>query len=354
MFDILFIVDFLLILAMLGIGSLSMMGAYHFGGKVWQTRFRLKYVRRDGRRGSRPGQYGEFANLAMILFFLFLVNRLTPTINIVDLFVQHWGIMSAAGVGVVALVLAYTIYTTRSYARSGRWEHTISRADHARLLTRGYVAYFPYCTIVVSAMILIVVLLVLQFINDFTSYRALYAEIDHIFRSLRNAAMPVTSLMQVKFEVIFGKTSVAGTYIVDQMNTILVALFCAFTADIIVSTTPLKNLYERSALIALRTLTIILSGAAVVAGFIIFFTLHVTFIDSVRSWMAEFEPIMNTGPWDITMRYHEMTSMLSKKRGIMGFLLELTTERGGLILILPAVQWLLNKSRKPDSQPAAA
>ena len=326
------------------IGALCLFGvlcfklAYSFGAPVWPKQFATALPTLP-RLSS--GEVGELANLGLIASILLILLILTPDANLLAL-IELNQVYALLVVLIVLLgVTAYSIVAVRKVRRGNFLPGIRKTEQNLRLFALGYRFYIGYGVVISLLIIAIFAITIHQIFIDFDRFEIVSLKVDAILRELGSMRDVPGEVLQTKFEVLFGTQRVAEGYILDQVNSLLMLLLCVMLAYSIVYGTAIRHVFAAEALHVLRIIVTILVALTLVYGCTIFFTLHIDFVDNLLNQLALYESRMNAGPWDVMQRYHELIAELSRQRGIFGFLLTLTTGRGGLILVTPLAGYFL-------------
>lgn len=332
--------DLLLVFIVCALGFVSFKLAYWLGQPVWVKQFATTLPQYPRLKMS-SGEVGELANLALIAAILVLLLVLTPDANLYDFLIAHWRWI-VPGIGVTFLgIWTYTVIAVRQVKKT-QFRPGIKKTEiNLRALARGYRFYTGYGVAISLLILAIFAMTVNQIVIDFTRFEIVESQVDVMLQAL--AAMPEADAetLQVTFEVIYGTQQVAEGYILDQVNSLLMLLLCVMLAYSTIYGTGIRQVFAEEALHALRVIVMVLVAICILYGCTVFFTLHVNFVDGLRSQLEIYEGRMNAGPWPVTQRFHELMTELSEQRGVFGFLLALTAGRGGLILVAPVAGYFL-------------
>lgn len=330
--------DLAIIAALCLFGVLCFKLAYSFGAPVWPKQFATTLPTLPS---LSSGEVGELANLGLIAAILLILLILTPDANLLGLISLNWLYAAAVTLIVVLGVAVYSVVAVRKVRRAN-FRPGIKKTEHnLRLFARGYRFYVGYGAAIALLIIAIFAITIHQIFIDFDRFQLVSLKVDSILRELGGMGDAAGETLQTKFEVLFGTQRVAEGYILDQVNSLLMLLLCVMLAYSIVYGTSIRQVFAEEALHVLRIIVAILVALSLIYGCTIFFTLHIGFVDKLLSQLALYEARMNNGPWGVTQRYHELIAELSRQRGIFGFLVALTTGRGGLILVTPVAGYFL-------------
>ena len=333
--------DLLIIGAVCLVGMICFKLAYWLGGPVWPKQFATTLPAMKQFRLS-SGEVGELANLGLIASILVILLVLTPDANIYDSLVAHWPFALTALAGIAILVAIYTVVAVRR-VRRGSFRPGIKKTENnLRLLARGYRFYIGYGTAIALLIVAVFVVTISQMLLDYERFHLVSLKVSALLRELGSMRNVSSELLQSKFEVVFGTQRVAAGYILDQVNSLLMLLLCVMLAYSTIYGTSVRQVFAEEALYVLRIIVMVLLTICVIYGCTVFFTLHLSFVDGLLKQLALYEYRMNMGPWQVTQRYHELIAELTRQRGVFGFLIALTTGRGGLILVAPLATYFVN------------
>ena len=334
----------------LGIGSAFL--SYRFGGRTWVSKFALKGpmlspVLRDKSSGFVPksGLYGEIAASALILIIAFFVNLVTERISLWDLLKEHYvyaGILFAI---VCTIVIGYEIYICAKARKEG-----FSRV-YLRRLIAGYVPYTIYSVINFSGVIVIVALIAAQTYIYFQDYQVAADDLQRLIAGLDGPnADSDSDLIMVKVEQIYSKVREGASFMVDQINTLVLLVFCSFGAQYAVKHTLISQAFEADALMQFDVLLWLSIGLIVVLAWSAHFFFYDGLFGSALTELDAQRVVIAAGGWQMLERFHVLFLDLSERRGLTGFMLALTNDRGGLLLALGAAGWIIERRRERDAR----
>lgn len=342
-----------IVLAICAIGMVFAWLAYWRGEPVWKRNFVIKGSNLPKWVPISSGEVGELANIGLIGAVLIVLLVLTPDSNLTDLLAEYWpyyiGLLLASIVGIL-------VYTRAAVGKveKGAFAQRIKKTPQAlKQLDVGYRYYVGYCAMIALLIWGIAGITVQQTLMDRASFEALEAQIFQTLSGLGAVTGDDKEQVQLVFEVVFGQQKIAKGYVLDQVNSLLMLLLCIALAYFTVYKTNLKHVYAEGALTTLKVILFVMIGGCLVLGCYVFFSVHLVFVDRLLASFTEYAPLMNSGPWPLTQRYQELIAQLFQERGIFGFLIALTTDRGGLVLIAPAIQLLMMKNAESDKNEAA-
>ncbi len=357
-------VDLFIIAVALNIGALSTFLAYDFGGRAWISKFAIKGDLDAKKRRVRPiltppksGLYGEISALSMVLTILLVVNLVTEDVGILKLITSYkWPAIGLFG-AVCLIVLAYEFYTCR------RDDNCVIRDENncvvkkrvifAKRLARGYVPYTIYSITNFSAVIMIVALVIAQTFEQFQDYQEVKLQLDNLFVSLNIGNISPEAKM-VLTEQIYSKVREGASFMVDQINTLVLLVFCSFGTQYVVKHTPIRQAYEESALGSFDVLLWLSIGCIAFYAWSVHFFVYDGFFGGALSALDASRDQIASGGWIMLQRFNDLYLDLTERRGLTGFMISLTNDRGGLLLALGAAGWIIDKRRDRDGERSKA
>ena len=354
-------IDLLIILGTCLVGLVGAFVAYRIGAPVWPLEFQIPSIKKTPEATKKlgfelsSGEIGEAANLLLIAGICALLLIVTPDANLTDLWIAHWLLYLFALAFCVLVVFLYTRYAVAKVKREGFNQKPLlqNTDDNIKLLARGYLPYVAYGTAVSTIIIgYIAALTITQFMLDHAQFQAINAVIEARIARNNILLQPEADVLLARFEIIFGDFQVAEGYIRDQVNSLIMVLLCVMLAYAGIYRSELRHVYAKSALDILQYIVFGLVALCVVVGCTVFFTTHLTFVDGVLDHLRQYRSVMDQSSWDMVQRYHALISELSRQRGVFGFLLGLTTDRGGLVLVIPVLQLLIGRAKERETRNA--
>jgi hypothetical protein len=334
--------DLLIVLSLCLIGIAFAHASYRFGRPVWPENFLILDFEWKHSGIISSGELGEWANIGVIAAILVVLLVLTPEANLVDVIATRWPIFLLLA---VLSVLGIALYASGAVAKvkNETFKRPIKKTPEAvRVLGVGYRWYVGYCLMIAMLIWAIVGLTFTQFIMDKSAFEILAREIFQRLDVVGTIPNLQGEELLLAFEVAFGQQRIAEGYILDQVNSSLMLLLCVALAYLAIYKTPIRHVYADDALAILNMILFVLLGACILLGCWVFFSVHLVFADRLLAVFRAHSALMNAGPWQLTQRYQDLVAQLTQQRGIFGFLVALTTNRGGLVLLIPALQFLLS------------
>lgn len=344
--------DYILIIAAFLLGGSAATLAYRVGGRSWVHKFAIKgEVDDKGRRlrpvttTPRPGLLGELAALGMVLILLAGVNLVTEDTGVLSLVLADPQVSIAMLCIIFAIVVIYEVYICRKAKTDGHGPLFCKR------LIRGYVPYTLYSAINFAAMILIVALIAMQTFMQFQGYQVTNQELDTMVAQLAQGGPDQKMLLT---EQIYGVVRMGASQMIDQINTLLLLIFCSLGTQFLVKHTPIGQIYEKDAMRTFDLLVWLSIGFIAIFAWSLHFFVYDGFFGKALSALDASRAAIAQGGWEMMQRFNDLYLDLTERRGLTGFLLSLTNDRGGLLLVLGAVQWMNERRiRKAEEAKAA-
>ncbi|WP_162933094.1 hypothetical protein [Roseovarius sp. EL26] len=332
------------------IAVVSTLLAYNVGGRIWVTKFAIRGpINSEGRR-VRPlirkpisGLYGEIAALSMVMVILFMVNLVTEETGIWQLLSQQRWFALALFVTVVLIVVCYEIYACKQAKKQGKGQRFV------RYLARGYVPYTFYSIVNFAAVILIVGLIVGQTFVQHQDYKIVERQLEVLTEDINASEAPPATKM-VLTEQIYSKVREGASLMVDQINTLVLLVFCSFGAQYLVKHTRIKDAFEADALVQFDVLLGLSIGIIVVYAWSVHFFIYDGFFGKALDALENNREYIASGGWQMLQRFNDLFLDLTQRRGLTGFMISLTNDRGGLLLALGAAGWLIDRHKERISQ----
>ncbi len=339
--------DLFVLAGMTLLGLLGALAAYKFGTKAWLAKFAIRIFRPENDRapGAKKyraisGLWGEYAALLMVLVLLFAVNLVTEEMGIVQ-FVSDNLTLSATLFSIISLiVVGYQIFIIRKAVRQGK------RASFCRQLGFGYIPYTFYSIVNFSAIILIVCLIVAQTFEQFQEYQQAKQELEALVLDiLSKSPLTTPEKKMVLTEQVYSKVREGASFMVDQINTLVLFVFCSFGAQYLVKHTPIRQVYEEDALIQFDVLVWGSIATIVAYAWAVHFFVYDGFFGLALDALSNTKDEIANGGWEMLKRFNDLFLDLTERRGLTGFMISLTSDRGGLLLALGAASWILDRKR---------
>ncbi|PKP85400.1 MAG: hypothetical protein CVT80_02800 [Alphaproteobacteria bacterium HGW-Alphaproteobacteria-2] len=337
-----FLYDLLLIVGLFLSGLGAMLLGYRLGGRVWTCRFAI----RTGANGTEqpgkiwPGQYGEAASLGMIYGLVYLVDRFTPDVLLHRLLAAYWPVASAVVVAGFAVIAFYAHRVCRDAGRKER--HGVL---YCRRLARGYAVYNLYSVINFLGILLLPLMIFLQFDAEAARFRDQHETLRQSLQALALADAGDPGWIMARTESVYGQTRIGAAVIVDQINSLLLLVLAALIAHFVVVHTPVRQAYDARAIAAVNMVLMLSLGFVGLAAWGVYFSVYAGFFDETLVVLRQAGERIEQGSWEMISRYHDLLFDLSARRGLTGFALALTSERGGVLILLGVVHWLFSMRR---------
>lgn len=339
----------LLVLGAWLIASLSVCAGYWAGGRAWRERFGVTIdAKRSGRKTS--GVWAEWALITYVATLVYLVDKLTPAGSIMTLASHNATYFLAAIAVTAALVAGHEIWEVRVAYRA-----TQSYPAHARDLAFGYVPYTIFSTVMFCFCFLAAALIVHQFLAEqakFSEHRAIlekaYASLDVMGQ--QQGAAPV----MISIERINGLLSTTVYLITEQINTVLLLLYCVLAINLLIEFTPMRSAYSPAAVVWTHAVVVATLMLVVGIAAYLYSTAYLIILQRALENLSLIEYHVIAGGWEGARRYYEVVTELRGKQGFTGFILTLTSGRGGIAFFVAALQAIFSylKNAKPSATEA--
>ncbi|MGJ8529176.1 hypothetical protein [Maritalea sp.] len=330
--------DISLLIFLFLIGSLAIKFSYYFGGSVWVKEFGFgENTEQYHLLGLTSAEQGEFFNLCILVCMLFVLLILTPDASVFGLLSIHPQVSVGLIVTLFLVSILYGRIAVHLKRNSGFVKDISIDRDNIRKLSAGYFPYSMYCTVIYLLGITIFGITVYQMTIDYDNFQSNALAVETIKMSLSPVDEDISNTLR-GFEELFGRSRIVVGYVVDQVNAVLMLLLSVYLAYVAIYRSRFREVFAESALSTLRIAIFVMLGLCIVYGCYVFFSMYLAFVDSLLLYYARFSSSLAMADWTVVRRYHEIIADLSGQRGIFGFLLALSTDRGGLILLVPLLQ----------------
>jgi hypothetical protein len=336
--------DLLVIFALWTVGVFFAWLAYWRGAPTWPLCFVIPgyKVPKTGLKVC-GGLVGEIANISLIAGVFIILLVLTPDANFLDVLADWWWAFIVLGIVSAAIIWFYTQTQITKAEKATLPRNIRKNAKSLKQFRIGYRYYVGYCTAIALIIWGIAFVTVIQTMMDHQQFSDIRRYVFDILANLRTTGTGDSDRIQLMFEVVFGQQKIAKGYVLDQVNSFLMLLLCIALAYFAIYKTKVRNVYAPDALVTLQRILFVMIGVCILVACWVFFTIHLVFVDQLLEEFRRHATLMNAGPWELTQRYQEVVADLTEQRGIFGFVIALATARGGLVLIMPALQLLMMK-----------
>ena len=150
-------------------------------------------------------------------------------------------------------------------------------------------------------------------------------------------------------EQIYGKVREGASFIVDQINTLILLIFCSFGTRYLVNHTPMGQAFEADALITFDVLLWLSIAIVVVSAWSGHFFVYDGLFGGALHALEASRGDIASGGWEMLQRFNDLYLDLTERRGLTGFMFSLTSDRGGLLLALAAAGWIVDRQRDRDA-----
>ncbi|MGE3712356.1 MAG: hypothetical protein AB7G35_22145 [Hyphomicrobiaceae bacterium] len=327
---------------------------YAVGRQAWQEKFA---VRLEG-RGTISGKWTELAVITYTALLVTVVDNLTPDADLPRLVAGNWLLVAALGVLVYAIVLFHSRRVVKNLpAAEESYEH------YRRDLARGYAIYNLFSTIIFGYFLMTGAVVVQQFIADHAEFVRNREILDAALTRLSTigvTAAATPSAVQAQVEQVNSLLIGSIQTIVEQINTVFLVFFFVLAINFLIEFTPVRSAYSAEGVSTTHLCVVLVLVLVLLIGWYIYYTQYLGLMRQAIAAVAGAEERVITDDWELMRRYYEVLNDLRGKQGITGFALMLSTERGGLLLLLGALQFMFTERKryglkpKGDSDAAAA
>lgn len=313
------------------LATASVGAGYVLGRDAWAARFSVELDFGLGKMRV-SGFWTEWALITYVALLVVLVEKLTPDTNIVRLAAKSWPFLPIM-FAVTAILVAF--HEVRE-VRAARLTHA---PDHVRELAKGYAPYTVFSTIIFCMFFIAASLIIDQFNADKKDFLDRRAELEAAYAVLLSPSgeQPAGSTM-IALERINGLLSAAIYAVTEQINTVLIVLYCVLAINLFIEFTPMRTAYSPAAVVWTHfvvgaALFIVISVAAY-----LYSTEYLGMLHRVIVELASLENRIAHEGWESARRYYELLTEFRGKQGFTGFVLTMTTGRGGVAFFATALQ----------------
>ena len=326
----------MLVIALWALASLSLLCGYWAGRDAWWVRFR---VRMDVGFGPKTlsGFWSEWALITYVALLVLLVEALTPAIDLTGLVTQTWPFFPIMFAVTFGLVVMHELIEVRSARRAHSGDPVFVRE-----LGRGYAPYTVFSTIIFCMFFMAALLVVYQFMADkqnFARQRAVLEMAFAAWHGREGTGAPVAVGMG-EIERINGLLSAAIYAITEQVNTVLIVLYCVLLINLLIEFTPLRTAYSPNALIWTHAVVVAALLLVCATAAYLYATEYLGMIQRTIAELSRLEPRVRSESWEGTKRYYELLADLRTKQGFTGFILTISAGRGGVAFFGTALQMI--------------
>ncbi len=336
--------DALWILGAYSLGILAMLYAYYLGGRTWKDRFSISTKKGDGTERIVPGQWGEAGTLSIVCGILLLITYLTRRVYISQIVAEYRYFVAGILICLIAAIFIYSICICCNAKQKEKRPET-----YCRELRRGYMSYNFYSIVNYAFVIFIVALILLQFYSEVIEFNLRDVELQNIINKFEQVKSSSAESAITYTETISGRTLMGAIMIMDQIGTLLLIILSAFVAYFTMAYTPLRQIWEKEALRFIHGSFIAFIFLVGIVTWIIYFRTYLTFFDRSIEALQSLRPIIESGSADNIADYNYVMLDLVRRRGPTGFLLNLTSENGG-IFGLGIIPWLWGRRHRTKSR----
>lgn len=307
------------------IASLSVFVSYWAGGRAWRERFG---VTMDLGRGARKmsGVWAEWALITYVALLVALVDKLTPAGSIMTISSNPLPHFAAVFLGTAVLVVIHETWEVVEARRTPQ-----SYPEHARHLAFGYAPYTLFSTIMFCFCFLAAALIVDQFQAEQAKFLEHRVVLESAYDDLNfNDPKKDARSIMISVERINGLLSTTVYLITDQINSVLILLYCVLAINLLIEFTPMRSAYSPAAVV--WTHAVVAATLILVVGIAayIYSTAYLDLLQRALEKLSAVENRVVSDGWEGARRYYEVVTELRGKQGFTGFILTLTTGRGGV------------------------
>lgn len=339
--------DLHLIVAVWALAVVSVGAGYLLGGDAWRERFSVWLDLGFGRK-RHSGFLAEVALISYVILLVMLVEKLTPASNISQLFVKSWPFVPIAIVTTLVLVIRHEI---RQVAAA----YETHSARHARQLGMGYAPYTIFSTIIFCLFFVAAALVVDQFLADKAGFFERRAEIEAAYATLHGPGQTGRSAAAAMIDVerINGLLSTAIYSVTEQINTVLIVLYCVLAINLFIEFTPMRSAYAPDAVVWTHMVVALALLIVIAVAAFLYSTEYLGMIHRAIAELSLLEKQIAHDSWEGARRYYEVMTDLRGRQGFTGFILTMTTGRGGVAFFVTALQAIFSYLKKDQRDPAA-
>ena len=313
---------------------------YWIGGRAWSEKFAVRMTGwADGRTIS--GKWTELAVITYTAILVGLINQLTPDAGLLRVVSANWPIVAGIVIGLVALVYVHSYRVVANLPGA-----EISYPDYARDVARGYAVYNLFSIIIFGFFLITGLLVVQQFIADqaeFTRHRATLDEaLNQLIATSREgkaAAGSILSMLERVNSLLTGSVQ----SIIEQINTVFLVFFFVLAINFLIEFTPVRSAYSNEGVSATHSGVALVLVLVLLVGWYLYYSEYLGLMRGSIARVMEIESRMLTDDWELARRYYQILNDLRGRQGITGFALTLSNERGGLLLLLGALQFMFTQ-----------
>lgn len=339
--------DLQLIVGVWALAVLSVGAGYLFGRDAWKKRFSVWLDFGFGRT-RYSGFVSEAALISYVILLVLLVEKLTPATSIGQLYVKSWPFIPVAVVITLFLVIRHEVrQVTAAYETHD--------ATHARQLAMGYAPYTIFSTIIFSLFFVAAALVVDQFFFDKAGFAQRRAELEAAYSAFQvpGQADRSAGAAMIDVERVNGLLSTAIYAVTEQINTVLIVLYCVLAINLFIEFTPMRTAYQPDAVVWTHMVVGLALLIVVAVAAFLYSTEYLGMLQRAIAELEKLEKQIAHDSWEGARRYYEVMTDLRGKQGFTGFILTMTTGRGGVAFFVTALQAIFSYLKKRDRRDRA-
>jgi hypothetical protein len=212
--------------------------------------------------------------------------------------------------------------------------------------------YTAYSVLNYAGLALVLALILSQIFLQYQSYQVAVAELRALTATITTVD-GTPDVQMVLTEQIYAKVREGASLMVDQINTLILLIFCSLGARFLTRHTIVGEAFEEDALRVMDVLVYASVGLTLGAAWLTHFFFYDGFFAGALAALDANRAVIADGGWSMLQRFNDLYLDLTERRGLTGFMIALTTDRGGLLLALGALSWLQDRRGATVSQHSA-
>jgi energy-converting hydrogenase Eha subunit A len=309
------------------------------GRKAWLDEFGVRLAGLPGREDRVISSFWvDMGVLTYAVCMLLIAYLLTPDAHLVATISQYPIPANALAFAVVVLVSLHAIRTVVA---------TVPKRPYANFRRDFAAGYAPY-VLFSSAMFLIFPLLAIfvwqQFVADQHVFDKAFASIAIALDEMARFGAPGPAALLSELERVNALVGRATRTVVQQVNTVFLLLMFGLGLNLLIAHTPIRHAYTASAILWTHMATVVTLVVVVLMGSYLYVAEYLALLRTAGERIALLEPEFRIGDWIIAKRYYEFVADMRDRQGVTGFLFTVSTERGGVLVLVAVLNWFLNRN----------
>ena len=330
----------MLIAALWAAAAAFLLIGYAAGRRAWAEKFAVRLEGwADGRAIS--GKWTELAVISYTAILVAIINKLTPDAGLLKVVIAQWHVVGAIVVLLVILVFAHSTRVVRNIPQA-----EMSYPDYRVDLARGYFVYNFFSIIIFAFFLITGFFVVQQFIADqaeFTRHRATLEDALSQLVSVAQGKKSTPAALQSMIERANSLLTISVQSIIEQVNTVFLIFFFVLAINFLIEFTPVRAAYSQEGISATHTGVLLVLAIVLLIGWYLYYTEYLGLVRNAITKVVDVEAYLKSDDWALTKRYYDVLTDLRGRQGITGFALTLSNERGGLLLLLGALQFMFTQ-----------